>query len=99
MDWQVGARGPHYTNAAANTELVGRQLGMLLELMVDKGMHPKNMHLIGFSLGAHVCGSASEALKARGYLIGRITGNNLFIHFRFAKIVMNQTAVYHVLAV
>ncbi|XP_018575805.1 pancreatic lipase-related protein 2-like isoform X2 [Anoplophora glabripennis] len=74
MDWHVGARGPQYTNAAANTELVGRQLGMLLELMVEKGMQPRDMHLIGFSLGAHVCGTASEALKVKGYLVGRITG-------------------------
>ncbi|KAJ8920081.1 hypothetical protein NQ315_011735, partial [Exocentrus adspersus] len=74
MDWQMGARGPQYTNAAANTELVGRQLGMLLELMTEMGAKPRDMHLIGFSLGAHVCGTASEALKVKGFLIGRITG-------------------------
>ncbi|RZC40851.1 serine/threonine-protein kinase Nek8 [Asbolus verrucosus] len=30
MDWSIGARGPQYAMAAANTELVGRQLGILL---------------------------------------------------------------------
>nr|UPN66605.1 pancreatic triacylglycerol lipase 3 [Colaphellus bowringi] len=74
MDWHIGARGPHYPVAAANTELVGRQLGILLTKMIDKGLDARKIHLIGFSLGAHVCGTASESVKNRGYLIGRITG-------------------------
>ncbi|XP_050499392.1 pancreatic triacylglycerol lipase-like [Diabrotica virgifera virgifera] len=74
MDWHMGARGPHYPVAAANTELVGRQLGILLTNMVKKGLDPRNIHLIGFSLGAHVSGTASESLKDKGYLLGRITG-------------------------
>ncbi|KAL3268959.1 hypothetical protein HHI36_008045 [Cryptolaemus montrouzieri] len=74
VDWGIGARGPQYATAAANTELIGRQTGILLQMIIRKGMDPKNIHLIGFSLGAHVAGSASELLKASGYLIGRITG-------------------------
>ncbi|CAH1155851.1 unnamed protein product [Phaedon cochleariae] len=74
MDWHIGARGPQYPVAAANTELVGRQLGMLLRKMVETGLDARNIHLIGFSLGAHVCGTASESLKEKGYLLGRITG-------------------------
>lgn len=74
MDWTNGAKGPSYAVAAANTELVGRQLGMLLVDLIDKGMSPKNIHLIGFSLGAHVAGTASEVVKMKGHLIGRITG-------------------------
>ncbi|KAK9881696.1 hypothetical protein WA026_017215 [Henosepilachna vigintioctopunctata] len=74
LDWGIGARGPQYTTAAANTELVGRQTGILLHMIIKNGMDPKNIHLLGFSLGAHVAGSASELLKASGHLIGRITG-------------------------
>lgn len=74
MDWHMGARGPQYATAAANTEVVGRQLGILLLMMVENGLAPKNIHLLGFSLGAHVAGSASEVLKKKGHLIGRITG-------------------------
>ncbi|VEN64726.1 unnamed protein product [Callosobruchus maculatus] len=74
MDWHKGARGPQYAVAAANTELVGRQLGILLTKMVEKGLDVRKIHLIGFSLGAHVAGTASESLKNRGLLIGRITG-------------------------
>ncbi|KAH1002997.1 pancreatic lipase-related protein 2 isoform X1 [Dendroctonus ponderosae] len=74
VDWQNGARGPQYTSAAANTELVGRQLGILLLSMVEGGLQPHNIHVIGFSLGAHVAGAASEPLKIKGHLMGRITG-------------------------
>ncbi|XP_060529296.1 pancreatic triacylglycerol lipase-like [Cylas formicarius] len=74
MDWRMGARGPQYTAAAANTEVVGRELGTLLLTMVEKGLDPANIHLIGFSLGAHVAGTASETLKSNGHLVGRITG-------------------------
>lgn len=89
VDWRMGARGPHYTSAAANTEIVGRQLGMLLVKMVENGLSPKNIHLIGFSLGAHVAGTASESLKNMGHLIGRITGldaaSPLFRHNHFRE--------------
>ncbi|CAH1112772.1 unnamed protein product [Psylliodes chrysocephalus] len=74
MDWHIGARGPNYPVAAANTELVGRQLGILLTNMVRNGLDARKIHLIGFSLGAHVCGTASESLKNKGHLLGRITG-------------------------
>ena len=75
VDWQIGARGPKYANAVANTEVIGRQLGYLLFEMITKWyLDAENVHLIGFSLGAHIAGCASEFLKNRGILIGRITG-------------------------
>ncbi|XP_017778335.1 PREDICTED: pancreatic triacylglycerol lipase-like [Nicrophorus vespilloides] len=74
MDWSKGARGPQYTTAAANTELAGRQLGILLMAMINNGLSSKKIHLIGFSLGAHVAGCASELLKSNGKMLGRITG-------------------------
>lgn len=74
MDWSTAAKGPQYAQAAANTEIVGRQLGLLLERMIKFGLNPDDVHLIGFSLGAHVAACASEILKNRTILIGRITG-------------------------
>lgn len=74
VDWQNGARGPQYPIAAANTEVVGRVVGFLLLDLVNRGLKTKNIHLIGFSLGAHVAGTASEVLKKRHHLIQRITG-------------------------
>ncbi|KAF5284338.1 hypothetical protein FQA39_LY04631 [Lamprigera yunnana] len=89
VDWEKGARGPQYTNAAANTEIVGKQLGILLLHMIHNGLNPKKLHLIGFSLGAHVAGCASEFLKVNTHLIGRITGldaaSPLFRHNNFKE--------------
>lgn len=77
VNWEKGARGPRYTTAAANTEVIGRQLGLLLLDMTSMGIDTSRVHVIGFSLGAHVAGVASEMLKEKGYLLGRITGSNI----------------------
>lgn len=77
MDWAIGA-GRQYAKSAANTEIVGRLLGMTLAELIRRGLNYKNIHLIGFSLGAHVSGVASETLKRKNILIGRITGNDYF---------------------
>ncbi|XP_012288719.1 pancreatic lipase-related protein 2 [Orussus abietinus] len=73
IDWARGA-GTTYGAAVANTELVGRQLALVLLKAISLGMDPADVHVVGFSLGAHVAGCASEILKARKILIGRITG-------------------------
>ena len=73
LDWEKGA-GTTYQAAVANTELVGRQLALILMDAMNLGGKPKDMHLVGFSLGAHVAGCASELLKKKNLLLGRITG-------------------------
>lgn len=73
VDWEGGAE-KGYTVAVANTELVGRQLSLILMDAIKLGTSTKNIHLIGFSLGAHVAGCASEMLKKKNLLIERITG-------------------------
>lgn len=68
VDWSPGSAIPNYVRAAANTRLVGRQLAKLvrnLNVSLDK------VHMIGFSLGAHVAGFAGAELKN----VSRITGN------------------------
>ncbi|KAK0176742.1 hypothetical protein PV328_000849 [Microctonus aethiopoides] len=67
VDWSPGSAIPNYVRAAANTRLVGRQLAKLvrnLNVSLDK------VHMIGFSLGAHVAGFAGAELKN----VSRITG-------------------------
>lgn len=75
VDWQNGAVGL-YTYAALNAQLVGRQIGVLVErLKTNRQINPDNVHLIGFSLGSHVVGFAGEwTQKMFGFKIGRITG-------------------------
>ena len=71
VDWEGGAVIPNYVRAAANTRLVGKQLSMLLAgLNKHMGLPIHTVHVIGFSLGAHVAGFAGAELKN----LSRITG-------------------------
>ncbi|KAJ9592615.1 hypothetical protein L9F63_015716, partial [Diploptera punctata] len=71
VDWEAGALIPNYVRAAANTRLVGKQLSMLLGgLHKHLGLPIESVHVIGFSLGAHVAGFAGAELKN----LSRITG-------------------------
>ena len=75
VDWGPGSAVPNYVRAAANTRLVGRQLAHLvrnLEVPLDK------VHLIGFSLGAHVAGFAGAELGN----VSRITGKSRYARCR-----------------
>ncbi|KAK7869887.1 hypothetical protein R5R35_006689 [Gryllus longicercus] len=70
VDWEGGAAVPNYVRAAANTRLVGKQLALLLQALAARGLHPQRVHIIGFSLGAHVAGFAGAELRN----LSRITG-------------------------
>ncbi|MFM6324132.1 MAG: lectin-like protein, partial [Microcystis panniformis] len=48
-----------YRGAAENTKLVGEALGNYL---LNQGIDPKNIHLLGHSLGAHVIGVAGRTI-------------------------------------
>ena len=75
VDWEKGAAGPSYPQSVANTELVGRQTGLLLIDMLGLGLRPSDIHIVGFSLGAHIAACASHLIQSRLLVkIGRITG-------------------------
>lgn len=67
VDWGPGSAVPNYVRAAANTRLVGRQLAKLIRSL---DVPLERVHLIGFSLGAHVAGFAGAELGN----VSRITG-------------------------
>lgn len=71
VDWEKGAILPNYLKAATNTRLVGKQVAQLLmALQKHKGVDMDRVHIIGFSLGAHVSGFAGAELEG----LKRITG-------------------------
>ncbi|KAK3915611.1 Inactive pancreatic lipase-related protein 1 [Frankliniella fusca] len=71
VDWERGATIPNYVRAAANTRMVGKQVALLLAgLQKHAGLPVHRVHVIGFSLGAHVAGFAGAELKN----LSRITG-------------------------
>ncbi|XP_012256057.2 pancreatic lipase-related protein 2-like isoform X2 [Athalia rosae] len=73
VNWERGAE-TSYATSVANTELVGRQLALILMDTFKLGSSPNRLHIIGFSLGAHVAGCTSEMLKKKNLLVERITG-------------------------
>ncbi|RWS06517.1 Pancreatic lipase-related protein 1-like protein [Dinothrombium tinctorium] len=71
VDWEKGAALPNYIQAAANARLVGKQIALLIDIINrEKLMKPKDYHIIGFSLGAHIAGFAGTEVKN----LSRITG-------------------------
>ncbi|XP_031789464.1 pancreatic lipase-related protein 2 isoform X2 [Nasonia vitripennis] len=75
INW-IGGAGPPYTQAVANTRLVGAMTGRLASQLIQKGkMQASRLHCIGHSLGAHTCGYVGHNLRVQyGYKLGRITG-------------------------
>lgn len=72
MDWRRLAISG-YVTAATGVPNVGRALGQFLRFLNRvTGASFRTMHLIGFSLGAHLVGNAGREL---GGDIARITGN------------------------
>lgn len=76
VDWSLGSAIPNYVRAAANTRLVGRQLAKLVRSL---NVPLEKVHLIGFSLGAHVAGFAGAELANVSRITGMLITNNLSI--------------------
>ncbi|XP_063229934.1 pancreatic triacylglycerol lipase-like [Bacillus rossius redtenbacheri] len=70
VDWAGGSL-PLYTQATANTRLVGLEIAHLVNYLQDNmGLDPGDVHMIGHSLGAHTAAYAGERIDG----LGRITG-------------------------
>ena len=73
LDWRDEASSLHFLESAQNGRLIARSV--VVDFLVDSGIAPSRMHLIGHSLGAHVAAFiAKEARVALGTKIGRVTG-------------------------
>ncbi|XP_023708638.1 lipase member H isoform X2 [Cryptotermes secundus] len=64
INWWSLARGPRYEVAARNTKEVGRSLANFLDNLIreTQGAARRDLHIVGFSLGAQVAGIAAGQL-------------------------------------
>nr|XP_023029989.1 pancreatic triacylglycerol lipase-like [Leptinotarsa decemlineata] len=70
VDWAGGSL-PLYTQATANTRLVGLEIAYLINYLVKNyEVDARDIHIIGHSLGAHTAGYAGSLVQG----LGRITG-------------------------
>lgn len=83
VDWTVYAADTiYYPTAAANTFYAGKQVADFLALLQRRNNwsyadYFEKMHIIGFSLGAHVAGVAGRVFfNDYSLLVGRITGKD-----------------------
>uniref|UniRef100_A0A3B4AR93 triacylglycerol lipase n=1 Tax=Periophthalmus magnuspinnatus TaxID=409849 RepID=A0A3B4AR93_9GOBI len=71
VDWLNSAQN-HYVVAAQNTKAVGQEVAHFIDWIEEASNMPlDNLHLIGYSLGAHVAGFAGSHANNK---VGRITG-------------------------
>ncbi|XP_008333524.1 lipoprotein lipase [Cynoglossus semilaevis] len=71
VDWLSSAQN-HYVIAAQKTKAVGREIARFIDWIEETTHLPlENIHLIGYSLGAHVAGFAGSHATNK---VGRITG-------------------------
>lgn len=72
VDWNQLAQYPNYARAALSTSAVGIYLAQFLDFLIRQGTPPSSFHVVGYSLGAHVAGSAGNAMRMGR--LPRITG-------------------------
>ncbi|KAK0167250.1 hypothetical protein PV327_004675 [Microctonus hyperodae] len=72
VDWRNHAAAPWYNRAAENVEMVGSHVAKFVKWLKHKNIiSNSNLHVIGYSLGAHVAGFMGKELYPK---IERITG-------------------------
>lgn len=74
VDWRALA-GANYVSAVLGVPSVGEYVGNFLQWLISNGGgNWNNVHLVGYSLGAHVVGNAG---RQSGRRVSRITGEFL----------------------
>uniref|UniRef100_A0A5S6QEP7 Lipase domain-containing protein n=1 Tax=Trichuris muris TaxID=70415 RepID=A0A5S6QEP7_TRIMR len=79
VDWTKGSHAPNYYQAASNTRVVGAVVAELINnLLNNTYFDMKDITIVGFSLGAHVCGFAGKKLGKLNHIIALDPAGPLF---------------------
>lgn len=75
VDWNLLAQLPCYPTAVLNTWQAGQCTAVLIVSLAALGIDPRALHILGFSLGAHVASFAGNWIfSTMGLKLSRITG-------------------------
>ena len=78
VDWGGGSL-PLYSQAAANTRLVGLEVARVINTLIEEHeVHAEDVHIIGHSLGSHIAGYAGERIPGLGRISGLDPAEPLF---------------------
>lgn len=66
VDWSGPAGNLNYVQAKEDTVAVGEIVARLLDFLINQGLSPANIEIVGHSLGAHICGIASYRTVSDG---------------------------------
>lgn len=74
VDWEKGAEYP-FNQAFGDSRIIAVEIAKLIEVLhLQRIADVNTIHLIGFSLGAHMMGRVGHILKDKGHLVDQITG-------------------------
>ena len=64
VGWGKGAEFPNYPQAVSNTQVVANAVAAFANtLVINQVVKGGNIHLVGHSLGAHICGQAGRSVS------------------------------------
>lgn len=67
--------GYFYLRSSTLVQFIGKALSRVLERLVEGGVNPKNIHIVGHSLGSHIAGFVGKTFyNSTGKKIDHITG-------------------------
>lgn len=87
MEFPTLVQEPCFNDAVQNSPAIGRCLAQFLTSYVKQGLvRPRDIHLIGLGIGAHIAGYAAKTLQTMRIRLGHITGLDPAKHPRFTSI-------------
>lgn len=98
VDWEIEASFA-YAAASGSVQLVANDLTAFLRVLAAIAAGApgpvlmKDVHLVGFGLGAHVAGIASRQLPSAIGRVARITGKFVYFYYSFLLIVQSLPCI------